>query len=426
MRRKHNDIDKAFTDRAWSEMKALLDREMPVENKREKPVFWWWLFGALFAGLIIGGLGVWYVANGAGNESSSPSEKPVEEHLPPLAPVAAIGQAAASQPAATFTEGKNGPEKSKSDEHTQPAPPKIAQQANTLYAAAEETTWPLEPATERSQHAAESKIESTPSRKTALFPGTLLGLAALRELRPSAQQAPAPSIPEGNQSNLKIKSFYFAAQHSVTAGGYGFAAGIQRHFPVGHSRWMLSLGAGYAYLQRPLFIRQTDTLGTNSALQTGQTEYSFEELNQDELFLTTEAVLTLRQQDLAMHYLELPLSVSRSFSRRFGMVAGLTPSVLLATAPDLASGGLFRAGSNFKATEDMAPGNPAEANDSATLVPVSGFDLKLNGGMYYRIRPAWKLALTYEHGLVDVLEGNDTKEFHRLLRFGVHYTPSGK
>lgn len=42
MQDRHLHNDKDFTDRAWGEMKVLLDEELPVADKRKKrPILWW-------------------------------------------------------------------------------------------------------------------------------------------------------------------------------------------------------------------------------------------------------------------------------------------------------------------------------------------------------------------------------------------------
>jgi|GEM_PF-6170493 len=51
MQDKRIQIDEKFTDRAWSEMSLLLDRDMPLPPARRRPFPWWW--GAVFAGIVM-------------------------------------------------------------------------------------------------------------------------------------------------------------------------------------------------------------------------------------------------------------------------------------------------------------------------------------------------------------------------------------
>ncbi len=420
MRRKNSDIDKAFTDRAWSAMKVMLDREMPVPEQKKRPVFWWWFSGALIIGLILGGAGVWLVGSGGKHQPASPSENPVEQPLPASAPVAAGVSQPENSTSPAFTEGKIADRK-KEDEKS----------GTDRYSLLESdrTTMPEHPSAAlpeaKGQKAAPAEKvfaeeEPLPHR------GLLSAIALEKPHTPKLLRVSGPALSVGSSGRFsasKIKSFYLAAQQNAPSVGFGFAVGMQRHFPLGHSRLSLGIGVGYAYLQRPLFIHQTDTLTVTSTLETADEDYGFEQIN-TALFEASGAISTNRRVDLAMHYLELPLTLSRPFGRRFGLTAGVTPSILLATAPDLASGGLFRSTAKAGITPNMQSGNPPPFGDAATQVPVSGFDLTLKGGAYYRLSPVWKLALSYEHGLVDVLEGNSTKEYHRLLRLGVHYSVS--
>lgn len=424
----NSDIDKAFTDRAWSEMKAMLDREMPVENEKKKPVFWWWLSGALITGLIIGGLGMWYVDAGSHQKKLVPSENPVEEPLNRKAPVAANTPARENPAGPSFAEGKftegKKAQKNAAPVNTQSSKndsPEVQMPVNKAELLAELPEAPTKGAAEAKVVTAEDEL---PARRSML-PAVPLDNPAMPPLKALSDAEPVRVL-SADLSAPKHKSFYFAAQQHTSLRGFGLAAGIQRHYPLGTSRWELSIGAGYSYLQRPLFIRQEDTISVTNFLEVAHTEYGFEQINAD-LFAAAEAITTNRRQDLAMHYLELPLSVSRSFNGRFGAMTGVTPSVLLATAPELTSGGLFRNTAKAESAIDMEPdpGSPF-ASDAATVVPVRGFDVKLNGGVYYRISPVWKLSLSYEHGLVDVLEGNKTREYHRFLRLGLNFNPSGK
>lgn len=61
-----------LADKGWHSMHKLLDREMPVPQKR-RPVGWWW-FGLLLLPLSIWGIQAWWIS----------------EHTPPIAPVQAI------------------------------------------------------------------------------------------------------------------------------------------------------------------------------------------------------------------------------------------------------------------------------------------------------------------------------------------------
>ena len=418
MRRTKSDIDKAFTDKAWSEMKTLLDLEMPVTNNRKKPLFWWWLSGALLAGFIIGGVAVWHVGSGIPHKAFFPSVNEVEGNEPGAGPVASVGRDTGQTSGHDFAEGKSkksSPEKASvalQQRRGQNLLPPLTQPAAS-------SDLPAGPTVQAVTNSA--KADSQPHANRRPFSLPLLERSTTNSILSESGTSPGirtfTSLAAG-----KIKSFYFAAQQSTTAAGVGIATGIQRQFPLGNSRWSLNIGAGYAYLQRPLYVLQIDTLNPANGLVAVRTAYSFEPLNAD-FTVANAAISTRRKQDLAMHYLEVPLTVSRACGSRWGLAAGLRPSFLLAAAPGLASGGLFRSTQKGMLESNLDTQGQSETPNQ---VPVSIFDLKLLGAVYYRFSPAWKLALSYEQGTVDVLQRNTSGEYNNMLRLGLHYNLPGK
>lgn len=235
-----------------------------------------------------------------------------------------------------------------------------------------------------------------------------------------------PLVPaESKFPSANYSTVCFSTLKNAPGEGYGIAAGFQRHYPWGRSRWTLSLGARYTYIRRPLYIQRIDTIDfSNPDEQIDSTRFGFEAFVQSVVELSSAVVKTDFKEDISMHYLELPLSVSRSFNGRFGVLAGASPSALLTATPDLTSGGLFNSLGRSNKDSDITPDVLSE-NTDAVLVPVSGFDLKVNAGVYYRMSPTWHVVLSGEHSLVDVLKDNATKEYHRQLRLAVCYRPSG-
>ncbi len=78
-------MDKVFVDQAWGNMEALLDKEMPVEEKRKKAIVWWWLFPLL----LLGGIVSWGYLNFSGEVETTPIKsapaKTEQEYKGPIA-----------------------------------------------------------------------------------------------------------------------------------------------------------------------------------------------------------------------------------------------------------------------------------------------------------------------------------------------------
>lgn len=77
------DQDKKLADKGWQSMQQLLDREMPVEQKR-RPFIWWW-FGLLLLPLAILGSRAWWQSEPALPAESAPAvlktERPVVQQV---------------------------------------------------------------------------------------------------------------------------------------------------------------------------------------------------------------------------------------------------------------------------------------------------------------------------------------------------------
>ncbi len=77
------DQDKKLADKGWQSMQQLLDREMPVEQKR-RPFIWWW-FGLLLLPLAILGSRAWWQSEPTLPAESAPAvlktERPVVQQV---------------------------------------------------------------------------------------------------------------------------------------------------------------------------------------------------------------------------------------------------------------------------------------------------------------------------------------------------------
>jgi len=73
----HPDLDSAFEDKAWQDMRRQLDEEMPVRKKKRRFIFWWWLGSAVAVLILSASMIFMYSSTASKKEHVSSSNKEV-------------------------------------------------------------------------------------------------------------------------------------------------------------------------------------------------------------------------------------------------------------------------------------------------------------------------------------------------------------
>jgi hypothetical protein len=386
---RYDHIDKAFSDQAWSEMQRLLDREMPV---RPAPFFWLrkrllWLLLLLIP---IGAAWGYYQFRQTHAAEEAPAIRPETPAPAPVSkPIAEALPAAAAE-----------------GEEVLPPDP-VVLQAYTSAAAPlnREVSEMWEPA------------ETLPSGLSEA------GIKPLDRLTSPAQFARAkqPAL-QGSQPApvevLKKRDENHAWSLSLEAGGMahagfespGLTAGLRLGRQLGQSAWGLQTGLGYAWYVNPF----TESLLTANlrgmdaaALEAGFfNEVDPNNMGQeptvsvDRLAASTDSVVS------RLHFLEIPLSLTRQVGKRWQLHAGGGLALLAAARTETGASngfGLFSGMGRTDQTsefEDLTPqGSSAgfRLDEFATAYPF------LEAGVAFRPLPRLSLSGQWHSGLSDML-----------------------
>jgi hypothetical protein len=434
-------IDKKFTDRAWGEMRRMLDAEMPAgERKRRPPLFWWWLLAAA----LLGGsaIAVWQqnrqpqvkpapavaaaglksqpaettnstVATGAPEESVSPTEL-----IENLAVVKKETHGAVVAPS-FFTLTKTNRAGGASERKVATTDVEISQKTPSLSPVVAVPVIAFEgPETTNAGQAATS-IE--PARMAYAMTG--LAYAEIQPLViPAEKQPDFSAAPVALGRNLSSHAFYAGASTSFPYGAEGLSAGWLKNFRPAESKWSLETGLGYHFVRQPLNITLVETTDPGPSPNTPGSdisttiEYGYDKEVRATSATEESAVKTSAYQDLALHYAEMPLLAGWQVRPRLRFQAGITASALLVSAPDFTRGGLIE-----KNNGDLDDQLNSLADADTTAIEISRFDLATSAGLRYTLTKRLSADFRYQFGLTDALKSNNANDFNRLFRLSLIY-----
>ena len=391
MQDRYDHIDKAFADQAWTEMERLLDREMPV---RPAPFFLLrkrllWLLLLLIP--LGAAWGYYQFRQTHHAEEQTPAARP---DSPAPAPV--------FKPIADALPGVAAEK-----EEILPSEPPVSKGAF------------------RAAVPASKEVSAIPEQPAEALPAALskAGLKPLDKLATQAQYAQADRpVLQGSQPALvevvKKRVENRAWRLSLEAGGMahagfespGLVAGVRLGRQLGQSAWGLQTGLGYAWYVNPFTenLLTANLRGMDAAqLSEGfSNEVDPNNMGQgpavtvDRLAASTDSVVS------RLHFLEIPLSLTRQLGKRWQLHAGGGLALLAAARTEngaSAGFGLFSGGSRADQAfefEDLTPQESAPGfrlHDFATAYPF------LEAGVAFRPLPRLSLSAQWHSGLADML-----------------------
>jgi hypothetical protein len=457
----NKDFDKKFEDLAWAKMSALLDREMPVaEKRRRRFLFWfWWVLG----GLVAAG-GLWFMTQKRAIPTLQPSlgSKPIVSTEPPLYESQnATGKTekSLSKPA-PFVFDSN-PQTTRSEAYSETTKPSnlidnqvltkkffeqktgVAQTPPTkLFEATEQPTSPpsetkpllTEPNKPNDQSLPIKPLETNAMAENAqtevakrdftdfdFLKGRDLvyltwdekaGLTVLDSLNqsginPKTTVALSPFVP--------TKKGDFKWRFGLTAGGghtegvkkwNGYMAGmfLERKWA---KRWAIRTGLNYRLVNRISDSLGLTKLATIENITTsGSTPTNFSLVKGELVYLRNT------------HYLELPLWVDFAFSRRWHSALGVKMAYLL--GHNTHSSQLTRLYMAPEELKDIHSGRTyfhydtnASGLSSSPVAPLAvglqNFDIALMGRIQYFPIKNLSLDMTYDWGMRGILSTRQTR-----------------
>ncbi len=407
-------IDDKFTDRAWADMRSMLDKEMPMQPEKRRRLLGWWWFALLGIGLVAG---AGYLAFGekAATKKTIQSKPVASATLSPIMtesgpitpPITAsiaenvVGSKANKQQTATINFDKKQDFK----------------KSNTPNSSGIELY-------EDRQLLSEKSADYQPFSDMVIVDSLQLETQDLNErttLENSeylALLSPVPLI-EPAEKDLKVADYFakkqgwsWALQASALAvpnfsgGGYSLEAVSSK--ALINNRLSINFGLGYAFLRQPINVFTENTSSSN--------DIANEVVYENSGAFVTEAIglngISINNKLLKLHYLTVPVQFSYRFSKRFSANAGAMVGLLLASKSDYTQDGIL--GSFAKQNNDLVFG-------ASTFSKVSSIEIAAIGGFGFVCSPNSSLHFDYVHGLTDVLPDNTVGDFNRLIKLGFKY-----
>lgn len=415
MKKDNSHIDPELVDRGWEQMKELLDAEMPTAPPRRRRLAVWFFFVAL-AGL---GCAVWWFyttqpGQGADDRSFSAMADQQRAKTPAIVQPADLQPGNTQMPAHTAAEPtiSTRPQGARQRPRTSPAP--TSTDLTETYASNLQVL-----PTHRDAHqpivalpASKNPLEAIPMQNRSAAPAHLAPPAiSPLQSTPALDWAILESKPPSS-AREETKGYLQAGLGANLQPATGFSLQGGKEFPLG-DKWALQLGGGYSWIRRQLYVVAKDSYESSSG--------TFINIDLDYQFGHGDAefmvfmVSTSSHTNLDFHYLDFHAGMSRRLGSRWQLSLALQPSILLRATPDIANGGIF---SRSKASES----DPIALSQTDLRVPLQALDCSLLGSVEYRLSRQWALGLHYRFGLVDVLENNGQREYHRLGGLWLRYT----
>ena len=431
-------INKKFTDRAWADMRRLLDEELPTTERRRRFGWWWVLFG-LAAFLVTGTAAVLYFSKKQ-NQQTAPVKidqpvafenkahpatatlakpTPTTENTAAGSPVASLH--APSAPGSThLPSAKTTPSAPALGDA--PAHPTAKSIEKSLANAEDSSKLPVLEAVaslENKEKEVAHGIERTllPAEK---IPGLNLAGLDYEATLNSMLKTPAPK----KACPIEL-SAYVGGLAAPLSPASGADAGLAIGLPLGNSRFTLEGGPEYAFVQQPLYLVVAQSPVTNMGPASLEEEVF---VSVDNEKISTESSqsynsVTRVSESLQMHYANFPLSLKYKASPRISFHGGMNLGILLASSPGYTNGGVLRNLSDKNLADEYNINADQLRNSGISL---SRFDFSATGGARYRLNYRLELDFQYRLGMRDLILSNTEKEYNRFFNLSLHYRLLGK
>ncbi len=420
-----HEFDEQFVSQAWADMKALLDKEMPVAGKR-RAAGWWpgLLLGLALLFFLAGGICYWH-----------------EAHKPETQPTATAGIAEVSkntpssqQDQAKAPEGQIESAGSAEGPSTSgiAAEPQAKKPSTAVFLRKERT--PLSGnntdaataiAGQKEKNVPKAEINRIGEQTQAKVPGAAGNEEAIPPREKMAKLSTI-SVLLGELENTSLKEslpaaeatlpplFRFAAEAGIFTAGQapaeGFGLGLSGALHFRNSPWRLRAGLFYRHYSQSMENGEKVHSLQNSAFK----------IPQQGEFVPRTSYLWASNEITSTHYIGLPLQAGFRLFPRLSVEAGLEASLLLAarestswsvSGENSSPGGVTAEREAIYQSEDKAPGQA-----------LNRANLSLIGGLLYQPGPRIGLRLSYQHGLANLLASPGFEAYQRGLWFNVGYS----
>jgi len=422
-----HEFDEQFISQAWLEMRRLLDKEMPLRQKR-RPAWWLWLLGGLLLAVLAGSAYYFFrpgpaaTAPTAGLElpaDNGPDARPSEEtrtsgrnglaadeNSPSAKRPQPAGQAGTARPPGEKKPGREAP----SEREVHPlisTPHPVAAAKQQIKREDSQQGQDIAAALPTGQPAGNEKAGQL------FIPPAPLGSTPVSFLPYSRQEVLSglirPACKRPALLRLALEgSGYFPA--FSTPGGFGGGLALEARPRASQLYWRT--GVFFRTYEQGLRVEENAIRLENSSIKIPQPDGSLANA-QNRLI----AYSTIGRS----HYLQLPLLAGLQWKPRLAFEAGIQLGFLLSS----------KAESSWRLSPESStptPGMPQPENNSIYKFGESSGKQELNGtsldiiaGLAYRPSARTSLRLAYQHGLSDILESPRQAAHIRGLQLSVAY-----
>jgi hypothetical protein len=461
--------NKNLTDRAWKEMRFLLDKEMPVEEKdKKRPILFWFSGASAIAALIavIYFINLLEINNNklmnenertafiseSPNNESNPEQK---DHNQSIIINKKEGNNFTLNAITNPSNKNNIKTKEDSISKSKKTQPIASNEPIKKWGINNNGTSVLYPISTTENTESKNvplknndteKINDKPENK--IIVETEISPIHLNEIN-KIEHLTLQTINYSNkihpvflgEKNLKTnnKNTLFASNlFMVNSKSHGVSIGYLRDIKTINKNWNVNAGISYKYLAQPIEYtltevssELTDTSGLGSPelkddllLDVGYANTTTSRLldNNGDPTLYTNGSSDIPFNKLKLHYLTIPVNLQYQKNRMF-FNAGVQVSLLLVAKNSSLTGGIAK---EIGLTNDLSETNFFNANNAERTNPsipdLSNFDFSTTLGIGYSLTKNMDIHFSYLHGLKDVIKNNLNKDNNRHFQLALQYS----
>jgi len=409
-----NHLDDQYIDKAWEQMRQMLDQEMPVQQKRRRVAFWWWLLPLL---LLLTAGSAWWLWQ------QSPKRTDPKQQIEPTRPIV---EANPDEQAKTDFFPQQNPENA----HAEPTK---AKKANTTAKTSLPSVLKMdddEPVANFDKNQAAKYAQPSDNENSNTFatseqepsqkPPFLIVPLEINNLQP----LPLPKTDLAIHDALKPQPglLRWGLEGGVATNAVrnfdGAFAGVIAEFPLRGRKFHLRTGLRYS-TNRLDIRRQFDATGV---------AFSQDTPRQPDPEANASTAAARINFDLRAQQIALPVSLIFQPSSKWGIEAGANLSFLTSAATISGDEALITLNDSSTGLNPNAfPANRfvnelyRDANQNIDLNELNRWNVAATAGVLYYPADKWALRLHYHSGLTDILKNTDFQSLNQNLRLSSIY-----
>ena len=439
MQDKNLHINKKFTDRAWLEMRALLDEEMPVKDSKKR-LLGWWVMGSLGVAALLSG--VYFFTTLTTEKLNAENDKPkfianstilsnlkknIEEKLYTKT-LEGTSTSTSKKPLVVSDVHFTKKKKETISSFVKPIDNQVVGQVEII----EKNIPEISPIIKSNEKPIAANLMENKKEGFILNERTAdkIGIVSLKKLAMD-KNLPLDIDPKPFFKKRKKQVVYASILGVPHTKINGFSAGYLRQLNHNTKGFVYEIGLGYSVINQPINYVVTEGFqeDNGSGLPSGNifnssvfdlsysNNTSVRVLDSQGAFSATTTSHSFDQ--LQLHYISIPFQTTYHIDQ-WSVNAGMQTNILLATRNKKIGGGLLNEG-GFKDSNGPLLLNQPFRNSADGNATLSNFDFTATVGTGFQISDHLSVQLQYLHGFKDVIKVNNQMDHNRLLQLSARY-----